>query len=411
MLQIFGQFSLYGLLGLLVYNLIVPLFNKDESIIWRPLTFISLVYFYYIIVTYFWGDTDRYGLGDMDNTYYTLSGAFLSYVSILVGFRGAKIKDLRYFNDTLSNVNYGKAALCLLIIALAGHIPFHGLQLSVFANDEAKAWEKAGDFSFYFDSLIALGCASSCLAINSQLNKFMKYGTILLFFILYIVGGFRFRIVLLAISIFTVIHLFPSVKRINYKIVVPLTIFLYFLFGLMDGARRYGAGLDRNAVANFDLRKQEGSKENSAVFSFSGYAMNKTTDNYIYIEPVWCTITMPIPRVLWKDKPNADYLRRLGSAELGGAAMLYYAEGYMAFGWIGVCLYGFILGVFAKKIWGNYKLHPNNLGAVLLLALFNALTYFIISRGYLPQTIINLVYFIILPYLFINILKKKIHLQ
>ena len=212
---------------------------------------------------------------------------------------------------------------------------------------------------------------------------------------------------MLAVAVFTTWHLYPYPKRINYKVLLPVAFAAYSLFALMDGARRYGAGLDRDAVANFNLSENKGASENSNVFTFTGYTITRYVDQEkIYFEPLWCAITLPIPRAIFHDKPDANYIRKVSTFEFGGAAFMYYAEAYMSFGWIGVFLYGLFIGWLSRHVWNYYVSNRKNINAILFLAIFNGTTYVIISRGYMAQAFQTFIYFVFLPFWVARVLKK-----
>ena len=86
-----------------------------------------------------------------------------------------------------------------------------------------------------------------------------------------------------------------------------------------------------------------------------------------------------------------------GSAD-SGAAFLAFVEAFLAFGWIGVILYGLFFGWLAGIFWRNYQNNKQSIGSVLLLALFNGFCYDWISRGYMAGMFNNFIYFVIMPF-------------
>lgn len=407
MLELLSQVSLYGLILLLGYNFITRFMSKDRAQIWNPMVFISLVYFYYIIWPYYWGNTDFYKLGTVGATEYNLIAAFVSYLGVHIGFSPkTKGTEFNVINHVFTNTNSVKLSLIMLLIGFVSYVSIKGFSFSLFTDGDVT-WSKGGDFAFYFTDLISLSCVCcSVLAVKSN-KLWLIVISILVSLYFYIICGFRYRIVILGIALFTTWHLYPIPKKINYKILIPVALATFLLFGLMDGARRYGYGLDRNEVAKFNLTKIKGASENSNVFTFTGYTITEClNEEMIYFEPIWCALTLPIPRAIYPDKPNAEYIKKISTGNFGGAAFMYYAEAYMAFGWLGVLLYGFFLGWMTRRVWNNYLLNQENLNAILFLAVYNGFTYVFISRGYMAQALQTFVYFVFLPFWLGKIIKN-----
>lgn len=399
----------YLLVLLCGYNMVMPIIKRNWAAFWNPLTFISAVYLYYVAVPYLRGETEYYGFLASNATDYAVWGGLLSYIFVLIGFyRPCKSTNFAKYNVVFdANKGLSKISLILFLIGFVGYGIFHGFSLSVFAADESAEWKKAGDFEFYFSNLISLGCAASCLLLADKKHKWLVGGVLIVTLILDIISGSRYRMVILIIAFFTVWHLYPVTKKVNFYVLIPIAISAYLFFALMDSARNYGSGLNRSAVESFDVTSTKGASENSSVFSFSGYVMSAYSDrDKVYFEPLWCAITMPLPRVLFPWKPNADYVKRISTSNFGGAAFTYYAEAYMAFGWVGLMLYAFLFGYISKKIWMNYINNQHNINAVLFLALYNGFTYVIVSRGYMGQMIMTAAYFVLLPF-WVPMLFKK----
>lgn len=409
-IEVFSSISLYGLIFLFLYNLILPLFRDDKSSFWSPMTFITLVYIYYILLPYYSGDTDHYEMNIQYLADYTIIGAFVSYLGVHVAFHlPVKYTNFEFYNNVFEEHDTIKLAICLYAVGVIGYSAFRGLTLDLFSAADTYVWEKSGDLEFYFTSLIAFGCIACSIFFVRSNSILFKLGSLLVILIIYIICGFRYRMVILAISIVTTMHLIPCPKRPNYKYLIPLAIVMYSFFGMMDSARNYSGGLRKDVVVEYDYMNASGAKENAGVFSFSGYVMTEYTNREkVYFQPLWCALTLPLPRYLFPWKPNADYVKEISTAEYHGAAFTYFAEAYMAFGWCGVLLYGMFLGWLSRKVWCNYVFNSNNINAVVFLALFNGFTYVMISRGYMAQSLVTFVYFVVLPFWVAKVIKRLI---
>lgn len=398
--------------------------SHDKSAIWSPLTFICLTLSYYIILPSISG-LSLYGAGNNGNQHLFYIAACLFYVCVLIGF-SAKTKS--YFKRWNSYFNVGNAkiyGICIFILGLICYIPFRGFRTTIWADDAGMLADRTGFVSYFID-LISIFCGACGLLYMDFKYKHNKISKGLAFFVVlyltivvYIVGGFRVRLVFLILSLGAIYHLYSTPRSINYKLLIPVAIVVYLGFAVMDVARQYGAGISKDALGNvsFDDTKI-GARENMDVCCFSIIVIDHydSYDEFVYFEPIVNAICMPLPRVLFPWKPDGEYTRTIqvktiGSSD-GGAACLSFVEGFVSFGWFGVVLYGLILGWLAKKFWENYKRNPQSMGAILLLALFNGFCYQWISRGYLAGNFNSYIYYVIMPFwltaLFRKILPKSI---
>ena len=83
-----------------------------------------------------------------------------------------------------------------------------------------------------------------------------------------------------------------------------------------------------------------------------------------------------------------------------------FGEHYLAFGWIGIIIGGFLLGWFYKKLWVWFQANSNNPVIVVVYAVTLSYAYVIISRGYLPQ-VTMLFFFSVYPIYFVSSLISK----
>lgn len=382
----------------------------DIAQIWSPMTFLSLVYIYYCIIPFFHGNLDIYGVSTDGSTTIMNAGALISYVIIKLGFSLNTKKNFTDWNELITNNNARILGVVLIGIGLACYVPFRGFHLSFFNVDENVVYDREG-FTSYFIDLISLFCAGTTLVLAGRKSKGDIYMlcSIWISLVFFIIAGFRFRIVILIISLLTTYYLYPVAKKINYIFLVSLAIVVYLGFGIMDTARSYGHGINMENVS-IDNDKQ-GPGEADYVYVMSSLSM-KYYDNAekLYFEPLITAICMPIPRTLAPWKPDGQYLKDIQLMVLGtsdyGAAFVFYVEAFMSFGWLGVILYSFFVGWLSKVFWLNYKRNPKSIGAILALGLYNGFCYVLVSRGYMAQTFNTFIYFIVLPFWIIQLAKK-----
>lgn len=409
---------------LILYILIGNYFSKDKSRFWSPMTFIAMVFFYYTIVPFpniLNGDTYYIGINMATGISYSYLGACISLFSIFVGYHLYNNKKRNFKLDKYLNKNNAlKIGLILYGIALAGYIPFRGLQLNITQTNEQVVFDNSSGLQWYFISFILFLVFSVCLFIyvlsNDKKYRWLLIPLIVLAIIIYIVGGFRYRLVILLISAVTVYYL-HSPKRLNLILWIPVLIAFVFFMGVMQYTRNYARGLDLSRIEGFSSKDilRSGTEEATGVFYFSGVVMEKySKQKKFYFEPLVNALLMPIPRTIFPNKPEAEYIKEANMAIFGtadyGAAYTNYTESYISFGWIGVILNGLFIGMISKFFWLNFRRNKNNLGPVISLALYNGFTYVLISRGYLAQELTLFFFFIIIPIWIgkqFNILSQK----
>lgn len=402
---------------LLGYNLFTSWLNKDKTQIWNPITFLGLTLIYYVIVPSV-SDLSMWGGDIAQNQWVFYLTLVLFYISVLIGFRSKHKPGFKKWNQLFTVENSQRIALILFLIALACYVPFRGFRTSISADDATVLSERTGLVSYFID-LIALFVSACCLAwvgLKNSKGIGMKK-RIVIFIILYftlvmfIVGGFRYRLVMLMLAMATTYHLYPQPRSINYKVFVPIAVAAYLLFAVMDTARKYGAGINMSAAKEFTLKDaSKGAAENVSVCSYSITVTSRMyeTGERFGFEPIVTAIFMPIPRYLLPWKPDASYLKMAESSvgATGGAAFLGFTEAFTAFGFLGVILYGFLMGWLSKRIWVNYQNNKESVGAIVLLGLFNGFCYVWISRGYMAAAFNIFIYYVVLPFWLTTLIRK-----
>ena len=402
---------------LVVYNLITSWLSKDQSQIWNPVTFLGLTLIYYVVPPSF-SDISMWGGDRAEYQYVFYITLVIFYISVLLGFRTKHKPGFRKWNCLFTHENAQRYAFILFLIAIVCYVPFRGFRTTISADDATVLSERSGLVSYFID-LIALFVSACCLAWvglkNSKGIEMKK--RIVIFIILYftlvmfIVGGFRYRLVMLMLAMATTYHLYPQPRRINYKVFVPIAVAAYLLFAVMDTARKYGAGINMSAAKEFTLKDaSKGAAENASVCSYSITVTSRMyeTGERFGFEPIVTAIFMPIPRFLLPWKPDASYLKLAESSvsASGGAAFLGFTEAFTAFGFLGVILYGFLMGWLSKRIWVNYQNNKESVGAIVLLGLFNGFCYVWISRGYMAAAFNIFIYYVVLPFWLTTLIRK-----
>lgn len=403
----FSSYIIEGILALLcIWVIGKNVLDEDKSKLWQPINVVSLVYIYYCIMPVFFSE-GRYNITPNMRPYLCDIGALISYLSLLWGYSRYTTKEFVNWNAIFTPQNAMKIGIALLLIGMICYIPFRGFTTSISYTKGIADYNRDG-FTSYFIGMISLFCAACSLSVVAlKYNKWNIIGFIVVWlsFIIYIIGGFRFRLVALIFAILIPFYLFPKIKKPNYVWLAAIAVVAYLGFAVMDKARVYGQGIDMSRVAKMTFEDaSKGAQENEAVYYYSVLCMNYIEDSgdYKYFDPIVNAVLMPVPRFLFPWKPKGDYMfsvmkNTLGSSKTGAASMMF-VEAFMAFGWLGIIVFFYLFGWLAKVVWDNYIKNSDSIGAILLLALFNGFIYTFLSRGYLAQSLVTFIYYVILPF-------------
>lgn len=382
--------------------------SKDFSKVFCPLMFIVVYLAYYVVIPFFFSDGDIYGKGNEGSVPYLMWGAFISLISILLGFQYSIRRNFfKRLNLLYRKENIFFIGITLFIVGLGSYILMKGFAFKVIAvQDEMFV---SGDNIFnhgdtYITNFVSLLPASAILIFASNKKKWISWVVIFFAILIALMGGGRWRFVTIIVPFFCFIHLYPNPRRINYIRWIPLAVIVIYAMGIIEKTRNYGSGLDLEALQQMDQKVlSEGAKENELVYYFSAGVMEKYEyEEPLYFESIITALTMPLPRSVFPWKPDAQYLRDANLRVLGtldhGAAYLNFVEGYLSFGWLGIVFNGFSIGFLSRIFWDNYRRNRKSIGAILFLSLYNSVLYMFISRGYLAQELVVFIYFIPVVY-------------
>ena len=410
MLLITITFTLILLL-LIVITTIRALKSKDKTQIWSPIIFINIYLTYYLLIPFFKNTPPVFGQTLETSLPYLFIGAVLSLVSIHVGFSIQMKNTIFYkYNRLFNDYNLKKMSIGLFCIGFTGYCLINGFHFSLFSIAEAKEFDPTASYNHidsYLKELISLFCTSVCLLYAQYIKQKRKLLLISVFTIsllIFLIGGSRFRILILVVSFITFYHLYPQVKKVNYIQLIMIGLMFILGMNIIERTRNYGKGLDLTKLQNIDYQDlKDGASENQFVYEFSALVMEKYSEKEkIYVEPLLTAICMPIPRTIFPYKPKGLYLREANMEVLHtltyGAAFLYFVEAFLSFGFIGIILQGILIGFLSRVFWDNYQKNQSSIGAILLLSLYNGILYVIISRGYLAQAFIVYMFFLIIPF-------------
>ncbi|MEJ0029765.1 MAG: O-antigen polymerase [Bacteroidota bacterium] len=418
--------ELVPFIGLMIVVMVILIFNFTRSYVycWSPLVVVALVFGYYCLLGPYEairsGET-RDRLMDMRRFYESsFWGAFVTVVSILVGylFNNAPGRRSQYtFNNELLGF-YGRRlyliGFVLFTISTGGNV---GRLINPLDSDGVQ--QIGGSFANYlFLSLNFLIPAVTLLFLY-----FLRTRKGLAWFIIacliavgiFISLGFRYRIVIL-FGAMAVAYFYNEGKKPNLVVMaVGIAVFIG-LMGVINITRQYGRGLDLTKLEDRSTANYyESGLREAMIFQTSGAVIDVVPYKHPHAgwTPIWSTITFPIPSALYKEKNSAVYLLETLDAIYGeklsqGAAMMAYGEYYLAFGWAGIVIGGFLTGWYCKKLWKWYLANSDNPFVISAYAVTVSYLYFVVSRGYLPL-IVNLFFFTAFPAYFVWWLVRRRH--
>ncbi len=401
--------------------------RRDSETFFSPITFIELMLLYYVIIAPILmisnGDTEYVGK-DM-SPYIPLSwyGAFLSYFSILAGYRirpaqrrttpqrSGKESPERIFRIGAFLTVFG-----IFVYVLNGGVSLNQLMFSAFVEQYETVDSSLSGYGKQMINFCIPGCCLMYVAYvkgcRSVRNKVLLIALTALSFSCFIVAGFRYRIVYFIISFITVHYIFRRTKP-NVFIWGGFFVLLIYAMGIIGATRNYHSGLDIDALENYsDSDIITKGMNDTRIFYSTGALMDniRTTGDYVYFKPLYTAVCMPIPRSIFPEKPDADYLvdmnNRIWTTAEYGIAFMNYGEAFYAFGWLGIILNGLFIGFVSRYVMTRFRRNPKLVYNLMTLALFNGLTYVILSRGYLAQQVTILFLTLIIPlYIYKKYLK------
>ncbi len=399
-------------------------FSKNYYSLFSPITMVCIVYLYYAII----GPLVSLSKGEIIvrtfdlRDYYipAMWACIVSFYSTVLGYivKRKNRSNLFKLNFPVSTKQLRNIGIVLIIISLSLFSIFSGGDIISRINflDTTKSGQ---DFSGSFASYLMLSI--NFLVVGALLTFYYYYNRKTLLMFLFIIGlvmslfineAFRYRLVILMLSIFTAYHLYIKQKP---RILLWISLFVPFfiLMGILEVAREYGRGIDVTKIQGAAAGElAEKSFNETDVFWATGYFMENVFDNYdyTYFDFVTNAIAAPIPRKLWPDKPDGSYILAVNDELFEsygkGQAFMNFSEYYLAFGWLGIIIISFLWGYFFKTVWLwylKYKEHPL---AITAIAVFNAYIYVIISRNYLTQHV-TLFFFTVYPAFFIIWLYRR----
>jgi oligosaccharide repeat unit polymerase len=419
------QFYLYVIGALVV---LIPVLNwrkKDPVHFWSPLTMVSIVFFYYAVIGPYFAIVN-------DNTYYRLidhrsffligwQSSLLAFMCIVLGFQLVKTPKTGHIKPSISlPIPYHKIGAVLAgitVVGIVGLVGTGGLAAQFDVMNPSSGSNSllggGGAFRNYLMHSINLLIGASCFYLLAFYRS-KTWLPWLLFIIVFALAvftrqGFRWRHVTLGMSLLVVFYMLRD-KKINPAIFIGLGIVGIMIMGFIQSTRTYGRGLQYDESQQFTNEEliQTGFGE-SAVFMATGLLVAQTTlsDEFIGFDPVVQSVVMPIPRVLWPEKPSGEYLERIEALysyeyeRAGeGVAVLNFGEYYLMFGFAGLVIGCVLLGLLLKLVWRWFLRHRENPLAVVVYAVFFSYIYVIISRGYLPQ-VVMLFMFTVFPLYYI----------
>lgn len=415
--KIYAIFPMMPLLVIMAIIIFQCIKKRKSGALFNPLIFVCLYYVYYVIIPYFFSKGSIYkDMAYVSGIAYLIWGCLLSLIFVVIGYRCRfNILNVSRVNNLYTQKNSFKQAISLFIIGFVGYAAFKGFSFNVARVQEEMIDAGANIFNHgdsYVTNLVSLFPVAICLAYYKQ-KKWFTITIGIIASICALMGGARWKFILLILPFVIFYHLYPQVRKINWKIWLPVFFVFYFSMGIIEQTRNYGLGLDLQKLQSLDQKEiTQGASENEFVYYFSAKVMDLYSyEEPLYFEPLYTAITMPFPRAIFPWKPDAQYLRDANLKVFGtvshGAAYLNIVESYLAFRWLGIALNGLFIGLLCGAFWRNYQRNRDSIGAIIFLGLFNGVLFVMISRGYLAQELQVFTYYIFVVH-WISLLVNKI---
>ena len=346
-------------------------------------------------------------------------GAFVFYLSVLIGFYELPTPAFRRrliptiepevsfrLGSILCWLGLGMFALVTGVRVVALLNPLAASQLIEGGLGEGGV--DVGAITNYFTYAVNFMIPGTSLIWVSWILQ-RRHSTALLLWTLAAAGiytslGFRYRLVLLAVP-FLLLWYIARQRPPQLAIVAFGAAILIAVAAVVGLTRTYGSGLDLSSLEGITAAEVvEAGLQESSVFLTTAGVMQVTPDRYPFVgtRPLIATLLFPIPRALYPDKQQAEYLVEATQVVYGsqglasGTAILNFAEYYLIAGWPSLIGMSLLLGWLLRCLWNWFLVRYQEPFAQVLYVLSTTYLYVVLSRGYLPQ-VVSLFVFSVAP--------------
>jgi oligosaccharide repeat unit polymerase len=369
-----------------IYNLIILLYSL-VGLMLMPNRYYSLTKVVYFFIFFFFGIIP---LNDelKNNVYWNFKplnvdayqdANFLILFGLIFFSLGnfVTIKKIDYF-DNLCNSNFKLSTkfyfLSFLTLSLVSYLilkdsDFNILRLltrdtplELLKEDYTSQYNSIST-SIFFDTFIKPFPILFLLIYNFHYQSlkiktiFSKIFLIILFFLsLILVSPTSLtRFMVAALYIPFIIH-FSNLWNKPYRLQFSLLISLFFIFPLLNLFRYFNSEeFNLDIIKHFDFTFLDSGNFDA----YQNFARTINQDFITFGSQLSVVFLFFIPRSIWPSKPygSGSTLAEINGQSFGNISMPYMAEGYVNFGFLGVALFMFILGVILNsldyKFWNN----------------------------------------------------------
>lgn len=370
------------------------------------------------------GETARYGV---NSTRYALIGCtfvVLGHIAFSVAYgldsnSGSKKRDKDFYKDVKNERTIVKAAYIIYSFSLALYLAYQlsrGFSLSyVLSGGLASQGQLAvNDSPLSFLSYCSYSLISAWFLIYMfGRNRTVKLATGFMMLGIVFFGGSRAPL-LIPLLACAALHYIRKNSSPALTIVFVLVSALVLIFAVMQVARvgiRTGAGLDMQGVDLAGLFEPFYAE----IDDFKVYygVFDIVPDLHLFLfgrQMILGSLTLFIPRAIWPGKPQPMIYEIINllygqKAVLDGVAYPNLSEYYVEFGFVGIIVCMFILGLLCRYCRDLFtEGSKSSLALALYCVIFPAL-FQVIIRGYMPQNF-SMFVFLLAPIAFVELLNK-----
>ncbi|WP_349399561.1 O-antigen polymerase [Clostridium perfringens] len=408
----------------------IPYFRirKSEELMSPIIIVTSVNLLYFVIATISMileGNTYVYGkyikeLIVKGNIYLSISFIFLYIGYFFTGNCKTKIK-IKMTNDKIMRyilVSSGVLFGCFLLFIITNNlslISFITLKNVNLNYDEILANSSPLN-NYFWLSIISLIISPILMYEYSKKNKIKKITIIIIYILIFMINvsfGYRYRLMIMLIAPFFYFKL-KNQKGISLREIIPIILIMFIVVGFVGSNRnsiKSGSGLTETSLADVSKSFSDNLEVNKAFYAMMD-SFNSLND-YYYGETYAYLLIQPIPRNIWNNKPYpkiGEILTKITGNEYAaksGFAYPMYGEIYANFGLIGMCIIMYLFGYILKKIWMFVINNRKNYIILATYSIFAPYLLQVISRGYMVQTIQEIIFLLIIPIILLIANKFK----